>query len=94
MQKYFSGSNPALPPNTVVLKLTPRMYMRGRDEKGALHLELDDGSQVTALDMIKTHGGFLLSKTRGGTIGGSWDKFTEVSGLIFDHLDRAGLKSR
>ena len=72
----------------------PRMYMRGRDEKGALHLELDDGSQVTALDMIKTHGGFLLSKTRGGTIGGSWDKFTEVSGLIFDHLDRAGLKSR
>lgn len=72
----------------------PRMYMRGRDEKGALHLELDDGSQVTALDMIKTHGGFLLSKTRGGTIGGSWDKFPEVSALIFDHLDRAGLKSR
>lgn len=72
----------------------PRMYMRGRDDKGALHLELDDGSQVTAFDMIKTHGGFMLGKTRGGTIGGTWDKFPEVSALIFEHLDSAGLKSR
>lgn len=72
----------------------PRMFMRGRDDKGVLHLELDDGSQVTAFDMIKTHGGFMLSKTRGGTIGGTWDKFPEVSALIFDHLESAGFTSR
>ena len=58
------------------------MYMRGRDEKGILQLELDDGQQVTAPDMIKAYGGFLLSKTRGGTFGGHWDAFPEVRTLI------------
>lgn len=72
----------------------PRMYLRGRDDKGVLHLELDDGQKVTAPDMIKTYGGFLLSKTRGGTIGGNWDTFPEVSALIFEHLESAGFKSQ
>jgi hypothetical protein len=70
------------------------MYLRGRDDKGVLHLELDDGQMVTAPDMIKTYGGFLLSKTRGGTIGGNWDTFPEVSALIFEHLESAGFKSQ
>lgn len=70
----------------------PRMYMLGRDGKGVLHLELDDGQKVTAPDMIKAYGGFLLSKTRGGTIGGDWDKFPEVSALILEHLENAGFK--
>lgn len=64
----------------------PRMYMQERDEMGVLRLELDDGSKVTAADMIKAYGGFLLSKTRGGTVGGSWDKFPEVASFIFQHL--------
>lgn len=72
----------------------PRMYMLGRDDKGVLHLELDDGKTVTAIDMIKAYGGFLLSKTRGGTIGGNWDKFPEVSGLILEHLESAGFSRR
>lgn len=72
----------------------PRMYMRGRDEKGILQLELDDGQQVTAPDMIKAYGGFLLSKTRGGTVGGHWDAFPEVRTLIFEHLESAGFRSR
>jgi hypothetical protein len=29
MQKYFSPSNPTLPPNTVVLQLSPRNDLRG-----------------------------------------------------------------
>ena len=32
MQKYFSGSNPTLPPNTVVLQLSPRNDLRGFGE--------------------------------------------------------------
>jgi len=72
----------------------PRMYMLGRDASGTLHLELEDGRKVTAPEMIKAYGGFLLSKTRGGTVGGPWDKFPEVSASIFEHLENAGLKPR
>ena len=72
----------------------PRMYMLHRDTAGTLHLELEDGSKVTAPEMIKAYGGFMLGKTRGGTVGGSWDKFPEVSALIFEHLETAGLKPR
>lgn len=72
----------------------PRMYMQRRDEKGVLHLELDDGRSVTAADMMKAYGGFLLSKTRGGTIGGNWDQFPQVDSAILQHLERAGFRAR
>ncbi len=72
----------------------PRMYLRGRDDQGAMHVELDDGTLSTGRQMQEQYGGFLLSKARGGTVGGQWDRFPQVSEAILRHLERAGFATR
>lgn len=83
--------------NTGVMRMPkgiPRMFMRGRDEGGVMHVELEDGSLSTGRQMQEKYGGFLLSKARGGTVGGQWDKFPEVREAIFKHLERVGFTAK
>lgn len=72
----------------------PRMFMRGRDDKGIMQVELDDGTLSSGRQMQEKYGGFMLSKSRGGTVGGNWDKFPEVRDAILKHLERSGFASQ
>jgi dienelactone hydrolase len=68
----------------------PRMFMQGRQPDGNMLVELEDGSRMSSRQMLVKYGGFLLSGTRGATIGGNWDRFPEVSAAIVGLLDRTG----
>jgi len=49
----------------------PHMFMLGRDEQGTMRVELADGSIRTGRQMQEQYGGFMMSKSFGGTVGGT-----------------------
>ena len=68
----------------------PHMFMLGRDAKGVMQVELEDGTLRTGRQMQEQYGGFMLNKSFGGTVGGSWDKFPVVMDAILGHLKKTG----